>query len=167
MTERSWSFQVFGTPIAKGSVSSRPVQRADGHMGAATWHPKKVRAGEQSVAQMAMQERPDWVRMHMGKPAVLDVLAFFAPPQTVQTRRRPNRNRPVGYEPRHIVPPDGDKLLRLICDALKGIAFDDDKQVWDQRCRKYYAADGQPPGLKIAISYDDAEVPIHPPGGLL
>lgn len=35
--------------------------------------------------------------------------------------------------------PDIDNVLKVVLDALNGVAYEDDKQVVEVRCRKYYS----------------------------
>lgn len=48
------------------------------------------------------------------------------------------------------VRPDLDKLIRSVLDALTGVAFHDDSQVWEITARKHYA-DHSPPGLVLEL----------------
>ena len=48
----------------------------------------------------------------------------------------------------HVSQPDTTKLLRALEDALTGVIWLDDKQVWDQRCLKFYDCT---PGAHVII----------------
>jgi len=51
----------------------------------------------------------------------------------------------------HLKAPDVDKLLRSVCDALKGVAFADDKQVVEIIGRKHYTGVDEPPHADIRV----------------
>jgi len=57
--------------------------------------------------------------------------------------------------------PDLDKLIRSVCDALKGIAWADDSQVCSLWAKKDYAAPGVRPGAIIQVEPLDASVAPH------
>jgi Holliday junction resolvase RusA-like endonuclease len=47
--------------------------------------------------------------------------------------------------------PDCDNIVKIILDALNGVAYTDDKQVVDVRCRKCYAKPGEPGRVVVTI----------------
>lgn len=53
-----------------------------------------------------------------------------------------------------ITTPDTDNYLKAFTDALKGIAWRDDGQVYEVRAKKVYSA---VPGIEISIEYFDVE----------
>jgi len=54
--------------------------------------------------------------------------------------------------------PDLDKLGRAVKDAMKGIVYADDGQVYEVRMRKSYAKDGEMEGVVVlAMSPEEAE----------
>lgn len=56
----------------------------------------------------------------------------------------------------HIGKPDLDKLKRCVQDALTGIAYRDDSQVFKHgESGKRYAKNGEQPGVHIIVSYED------------
>ena len=84
--------------------------------------------------------------IHLG-PIKLEVDFYLPRPKSV-----PKKDRP---EP--IVPPDLDKLLRAVGDAVgqSGLIWGDDSQIVEIAARKHYADDREP-GAVIVIS------PLHP-----
>lgn len=79
------------------------------------------------TAKVAWALRQKQVRL-VPKPGAVAVL--------VVVRRR----RPAKGAARPTTRPDADKTLRAACDALTGIAYDDDSQVIEAVVRKEYAA---------------------------
>jgi len=61
---------------------------------------------------------------------------------------------------RHIVRPDIDKLSRAVLDALKGVVWRDDAQVWAKSAMKGYA-DGEPPGVRVQVRCAEAADDTH------
>ena len=51
----------------------------------------------------------------------------------------------------HVNTPDVDKLVRLVFDALTGVAWQDDKQAQIDGALKRYAMDGEMPGVTVVI----------------
>jgi len=47
--------------------------------------------------------------------------------------------------------PDVDNYIKSICDALNGVAYVDDSQIVEIRCRKYYD-DGQGERVEIELT---------------
>lgn len=71
--------------------------------------------------------------------AAVIVDVYFKIPKSYTKRKRLacqyNINRPAKK-------PDCDNVLKVVMDALNGVAYVDDKQVVSVTCRKYYAAQG-------------------------
>lgn len=68
-------------------------------------------------------------------------------PVTIELYFRLRKPRTVKRE-YPTVPPDLDKLIRSVLDALTGIAYDDDSQVVEIQAHKSY---GEDPGLDVTI----------------
>ena len=69
----------------------------------------------------------------------LTVTAFFGIPKSF------TKAKTIMAKNGQILPnkkPDGDNILKIICDALNDVAWVDDKQVVDMRVIKKYSADG-------------------------
>lgn len=54
--------------------------------------------------------------------------------------------------------PDADNVLKAVCDALNGTAYQDDKQITSTWIWKHY---GEIPGLRIMVKAGEA-YGIHP-----
>lgn len=57
-------------------------------------------------------------------------------------------NRAVSGVIRPTVKPDGDNIVKSVKDAFKQVVWEDDAQVVDHRCRKFYA---RAPSLRITV----------------
>lgn len=53
--------------------------------------------------------------------------------------------------PNHTVKPDRDKLLRAVQDAMSGIVYKDDCQIWTGDTKKVYVGLDEPEGVLIEI----------------
>lgn len=117
-------FVVEGAPIGKG----RP--RASSRSGMVRLYtPAKTVGYEQAIAIAFRQAAPGYVPL-LG-PVSLRVNAWFAYPPSWPKKRRPLR---------HVSKPDGDNILKALCDALNGLAWKDDAQVAEVFMAKHYGS---------------------------
>lgn len=74
----------------------------------------------------------------------------------VRIRLRFNLPRPKSLSARvsrpHTKRPDVDKLARAVLDALTGVLFKDDSQVYCLMATKMYANAGEPPNVRITVN---------------
>ena len=77
----------------------------------------------------------------MTGPVELEVMFYLDRPSSVSTVKRPYPT----------VPPDLDKLIRGVGDALTGVVYDDDSQVIRTLAWKTYA-DAREPGAFIRVN---------------
>ena len=47
--------------------------------------------------------------------------------------------------------PDADNIAKVVCDALNGMAYKDDKQIVNLTVKKRYAGEGQEPHVDVMI----------------
>jgi len=128
------AFFVAGVPAPQGSmrgfvVGKRAIVTADN----ARTKPWRSRVGEEA------QKHFDAVIV-----GPVAISAVFVMPRL--------KTMPKSKTPPHTKKPDADKLLRATCDALKGIAYNDDAQVNEIHVSKHYAAIGEQSGLHISIT---------------
>ena len=131
-------FTIPGCPVAKG----RPRITTRGKFPRA-FTPAKTRAAEETLAARAMEFRP---RHPLTGPLVLDVT--FVMPIPASMPKRDKTNAEIGNVP-HTTRPDLDNLLKLLKDALNGVFWVDDKQIYDVTARKVY---GPYPQTVISIA---------------
>lgn len=72
--------------------------------------------------------------MHAG--ALKMAITAFYPIPTSWSKKK--RTAAIGGAIRPTVKPDADNVLKVICDALNGIAYADDKQIVEAAVRKFY-----------------------------
>lgn len=74
------------------------------------------------------------------KPIKLDINAFFSIPKSASKKNRELMAKNKIYPTKK---PDADNIIKIITDALNGVAYNDDKQIVECRCGKYYT-DSEP-----------------------
>lgn len=126
-----------GPPTPKGRARSL---RGGGH-----YTPAATRAAERHIANL-WQATHGLRQPHEG-PVVVDVAATFTPPTSWPKWRRALA---LGGTWPHLVKPDIDNLLKLVKDALNGLAWRDDSQVIVVIGRKLY---GEEPATVITITF--------------
>lgn len=80
-------------------------------------------------------------------PVILHALFLFPRPKSKIWKRKPMPREP------HISRPDRDNLDKAVLDALTGIAYKDDSQVYSGVLTKVIAAGDEEPGILISIMY--------------
>ncbi|HZK19518.1 MAG TPA: RusA family crossover junction endodeoxyribonuclease [Treponemataceae bacterium] len=75
------------------------------------------------------------------EPVIAEITAYYPIPKSYTKKQR---QAILQGELLPTVKPDADNIEKAIYDALNGIAYIDDSQIIDQRCRKVYAIDGKP-----------------------
>ncbi|TPE53060.1 RusA family crossover junction endodeoxyribonuclease [Amaricoccus solimangrovi] len=70
---------------------------------------------------------------HHDGPVMLDVVAYFEIPKSWSKKKRAAL---LGAP--HAQKPDASNIAKQVEDALNGIAYHDDAQVVDTRCRKFW-----------------------------
>lgn len=78
----------------------------------------------------------------------IDIMAFFPIPKSTPKKIRAAM---MDGEIRPLKKPDGDNILKAVCDALNGLAYRDDRQLADKCIHKWYENEAHGPGLEIII----------------
>ena len=78
-------------------------------------------------------------------PVGVDILAVFGIPKSTSKRQR---ERMLCGAVLPTKKPDADNITKIICDALNGVAYDDDKQIAEVRIRKVY---GPVPQVQVTL----------------
>lgn len=86
-------------------------------------------------------------------PVSITVFAYFARPKS-----KVWKTKPMPME-RHLKKPDADNVLKAVLDALNGVAWYDDAQVFSATVEKYICDGDSQPRCEIQINiYKDATV---------
>ena len=89
------------------------------------------------------------------KPLFIRVKAYFPIPKATSKKKRIQM---LNGEIRPTVKPDGDNILKIICDALNTIAFSDDKVLIDKHVEKWY---GETPRVEVDLADEPLMTAIH------
>jgi crossover junction endodeoxyribonuclease RusA len=128
------TFDVIGRPSPQGSKKSIGNNRfIESSKYLPAWRTAVKLAAEDAV------NTNSWARV--SGPVELEVMFYLDRPSSVSTVKRPQPT----------VPPDLDKLIRGVGDALTGVVYDDDSQVIRCLAWKVYA-DTRPPGAFIRVA---------------
>jgi Holliday junction resolvase RusA-like endonuclease len=121
------SFTIPGAPQSKG----RPRFARVGKF-VRTYTPEKTAAAEHTLVARAMEFRPE---KPFGCPLRLSVQFMMPIPESWPKKRKFLAE--AGAMP-HVGKPDLDNLIKLLKDALNGVFWIDDKQVFSIQASKYY-----------------------------
>ncbi len=126
---KTLNFTIPGDPKGKGrprftSVNGRSM----------IYTPKATREAEETVKQAYSRAYPG---VSFGSaPVSIQVRAYMPMPKNAS---RTLKTEMLSGIVRHTHKPDADNILKLVCDALNGLAFDDDKQIIAVWCEKHYS----------------------------
>lgn len=82
---------------------------------------------------------------HFDKALIVDILAFYPIPKGFNKAKKKSATDGIL---RPTAKPDCDNIIKVVLDALNGVAYYDDKQVVRVCCDKYYSETGH---LKIEV----------------
>lgn len=128
---------VDGEPVGK----ARPRVTRQGH----AYTPQKTRDAEKAIAA-AYKRKYGTYQQAEEAPLLLNVQAYMKVPKSDNQQ---TRQKKISGEIRPTKKPDGDNILKLVADALNGVAYPDDKQLVEQRVSKHYSLS---PHTKITIT---------------
>ena len=133
-------FTVWGEPKGK----ARPRVTRCGH----AYTPDSTVAYERLI-QAAFLQQTD--RKKRTGALRITVFAFFAPPKSDSRKKRMDK---LCGKLKPTKKPDWDNIGKIICDALNGLAYDDDAQITDATVIKRYA---DRPFVSVYIGEDDGD----------
>lgn len=135
---RDMALIFFGDPVGK----ARPRFTRGGHC----YTPA-------ATAQYERQLRAEWRAANPGEPlqgaVAVAIHAYYAIPESATVR---NRERMMYGELAPLKKPDLDNIVKIVLDALNGVAFADDKQVISISAGKHYSAD---PRVEVYVTEVD------------
>ena len=143
------SFTVPGEPLAQPRQRHRIASTGDGKVFVHNYTPEKapVNAWKAMVAHAASTAINEQARPIMAFDGPLSLVALFVMPRPISKTRKtkPNPSYP------HVGKPDLDNLEKALCDALEGVAFNNDSQVCQKFTRKVVAAAGEMPRTEVTL----------------
>lgn len=126
-------FSVPGKP--QGKARARTV-RCDGSGGSISYTPDHTVLYENFIKDQFLNHSKGFY-MERGKPVAIRIVARFLPPKSVSKKRRlgmlEGREFPLKK-------PDMDNIIKVVQDALNGVAYHDDAQVMYTAAKKVYSA---------------------------
>jgi Holliday junction resolvase RusA-like endonuclease len=135
------TFTIPGEPVGKG----RPRFGRTKNGGVHTYTPDKT-AKYEALAARCYRSAIGYTIKYA--PIGVEIDAYFPIPKSYSAKRvqdiAEERELPMKK-------PDCDNIVKIILDALNGVAYTDDKQVVDVRCRKCYAKPGEPGRVVVTI----------------
>lgn len=140
------SFVVPGEPCGKGRPKFCKVGKF-----ARAYTPAKTVNREATIKQLFAVHYPDFTPLD--GPMAMTVIAYMSIPASASAKAR------VAMLAQRVWPtkkPDADNILKLVADALNGLAYLDDKQIVTAKFHKAYS---DRPRLEICIvRKEDANV---------
>lgn len=119
-------FIIPGRPVGKG----RPRFTRQGHC----WTPDKTVAYERDIKLAYWSTYRHW-KYEADKALAVDIVLYYPRPKSMAKHKRLMAQKGVL---RPTVKPDVDNVIKAILDALNGVAFDDDRQIVQVTCEKWY-----------------------------
>lgn len=145
----SLTFTIPGKPQPQGRPRAARWQAKDGRSGVTLRDPSKSRGWkERAVACVlsAMEGRGlEAPVFPAGTPVELDVVAYFACPKSEERKRNPQPRRP------HVKRGDLDNVVKAVKDALNGLVWADDSQVYRIQAYKWIAGQGDSARVSVMV----------------
>lgn len=138
----TFGFTVNIEPIGK----ARPRMTRNGHV----YTPKETVEAERAIA--TAYKRYKGGKAEKGVPVSIDVYAYFRIASSWSEKRKAAA---MDGQIKPTKKPDADNILKLVADALNGVAYEDDAQVVDVSLQKRYVHRDGPGYLQIIVcAYD-------------
>jgi len=135
----NYSFFIKGRPKGKG----RPRFTRTGH----AYTPKTTAAYENLIKQAFVEQiHGDDYKGPLKGPLYAIIEAHFRTPNSISEKKK---GRMWGNP--YAKKPDVDNIVKVVLDALNGLAFEDDKQVCEIRMSKKYAFSDESEGVTVTI----------------
>lgn len=114
---------------------------------------KRAPAWKDSVATHAIQTMNGSPVIAKGVPLVCDFEFIMPRPQShYRTGKHAGELKPWAVDAKHVKVPDTLKLQRPTEDAMTGIVWTDDAQLWKQSATKRYAMPGEMTGARVTVT---------------
>lgn len=130
------------TEILRFTVAGKPVGKARPRFTRRgfAYTPEKTVRYEAAVRAACIEAmKAQGVQKRVGVPLAIKCEFFFEPPKSWSKKRRTEAADLAPYDQK----PDGDNLLKIVKDALNGVAYDDDKRICSETATKLYSVASQ------------------------
>ena len=122
------SFSIPGEPVAK----ARPRVTKTGH----AYTPEKT-VNYENLVRLMYSNKYHGMSFPAKVPLTMEIKVFMGIPQSTSKKRAADMMK---CKERPTKKPDVDNIIKIVMDALNGVAYPDDKQVVSIVCNKYYNA---------------------------
>ncbi len=139
----SRSFVVPGPP--QGKARARTVRNP--HTGRVQSYTPPKTARYEELVRTCYREQCGGERIDTG-PLTISIRAVYPIPASVSKKARRQMQEGIQLPTKK---PDADNIAKVICDALNGIAYADDKQICRLTVVKRYAEETRAPSVYITI----------------
>lgn len=134
-------FTIIGKPIGKG----RPrFARINGYV--RTYTPKSTTTYENLVKNSLLEQCFSETRPNYSEKIKISITAYFEPNKGISKKKY---NETIGTPYLH--KPDADNIAKAICDALNGVAYKDDNQIYELKVIKLY---GEQARVEVEVDYN-------------
>lgn len=132
-------FRIKGEPKGKG----RPRFARQGGF-VKTYTPDSTAQYENKV-RYSYHQQCGKVKFDKDEMLQVYIVAKYKIPESISNKKR---GMMLARKLRPVKKPDADNIIKIVCDALNGVAYKDDAQVVDVQLRKIYAAE---PEVEVMI----------------
>ena len=135
------SFSVPGEPKGKG----RPRLGRSGH----TYTPHDTAAYENLVKVCFRDKFPEHIPLDSDVAVKVEIWAGYSMPKSASKKKQHEMRLNIIHP---LKKPDCDNIAKIICDALNGIAYHDDSQIYNLTVRKFYSG---MPQVSVKMEWED------------
>ena len=136
-------FEIPGKPRGKQRTIPNPN-------GGRPFTPEQTIEYEKLVRLMFRSANPGVKPYAKGVPVRITIKAMFKTPKSASERQR---KLMIADELRPTKKPDADNIEKIIWDALKGVAWEDDAQIVESHCAKYWSSEDY-----VTVMIDEADM---------
>lgn len=137
-------FIVPAVPVAQPRQRHRIVHGKGGKVFASNYTPKTDPVNAfKAACQMAAERAHKGAPLH--GPLVVDFVFVMRRPRAKVWKTKPMPRYP------HTSTPDRDNLIKSVQDALNGLVWADDAQIFDGRIEKWVASGDEKPHVEIVV----------------
>lgn len=108
---------------------------------------KKQRVREDNLRELLYPRLPDHILWPLSSPVALTMEVYFPVPKGTSKKKT---EAMLAGEIKHDKKPDLDNIAKHLKDVGSGVIWQDDRQIWELRIKKYYSEE---PGWHLYIEW--------------
>lgn len=143
----SCRFVIPGPP--QGKARARTVHNP--HTGRVQSYTPDRTARYEELVRLCYRRACGAAKTPTGLPVSVEILARFPVPCSASGPKRRQMHDGIVLPTKK---PDADNVAKIVCDALNGVAYQDDKQICSLTVVKKYEDGVHPPGVYVIIRED-------------